>query len=38
MPALAQEGAAAGQAWAMANMPRINGVLQSRLRAEGLLP
>ena len=38
MPALAQESAAAGQAWAIANMPRINGVLQSRLRAEGLLP
>jgi len=38
MPALAQEGAAAGQAWALANMPRISGVLQSRLRAEGLLP
>jgi hypothetical protein len=38
MSSLAQEGAAAGQAWAVANLPRISGVLESRLRAEKLIP
>lgn len=37
MPTLAQEGAAVGQGWANANMQRINGVLQERLRAEGFI-
>jgi hypothetical protein len=37
MPGLSQEGAALGKAWAEANMPRIMGVAQDRLRAEGLL-
>ena len=34
MPLLMQEGAAVGQKWAQANMPRIMGVLADRLRAE----
>jgi hypothetical protein len=38
MPTLAQEGAAIGQGWANANMPRIAGRLQERLRAEGFIP
>lgn len=38
MPKLAQEGAAAGQEWAAANMMRVGGVVQQRLRAEGFIP
>ncbi|MBL8141558.1 MAG: DUF2059 domain-containing protein [Acidobacteria bacterium] len=37
MPALMAEGMAIGQAWSQANMPRIMGVVQGRLRAEGLI-
>lgn len=37
MPMLAQEGAAAGQEWAVANMPRVGAILGDRLRAEGLI-
>jgi len=36
MPMLIQESMAAGQEWAMENMPRIRAVLESRLNAEGL--
>jgi hypothetical protein len=38
MPTLAQEGAVIGQGWANANMQRITGRLQERLRAEGFIP
>ena len=38
LPLLAQEGAAIGQQWATANMPRIVGVLEKRLRDEKLIP
>ena len=38
MPNLAREGAAIGEQWARANMPRELGVLETRLRAEGLIP
>src|SRR5262245_33697472 len=38
LPTLAQEGATIGQQWADANMPRILGVLQARLKAEKLIP
>jgi hypothetical protein len=34
---LAQDGAAAGQQWAQQNMSRVLGVLQQRLRDEGLV-
>lgn len=37
MPVMAQEGAAAGQEWAVENMPRIAGVVEQRLRAEGFI-
>lgn len=37
MPTVAREGAAAGEAWAQANMPRIMADMQARLKAEGLL-
>ncbi|HEY1305630.1 MAG TPA: DUF2059 domain-containing protein [Vicinamibacterales bacterium] len=37
MPTLAQESAAAGNAWAMANMPGIMSKVEQRLRAEGFL-
>ena len=37
MPLAAQEGAAAGQEWASANMGRIAAILQERLRAEGFI-
>jgi hypothetical protein len=37
-PLLADEGGAAGQQWAMANMPRILGIVQQRLRDEKLFP
>ncbi|HKE86084.1 MAG TPA: DUF2059 domain-containing protein [Vicinamibacterales bacterium] len=37
MPTLAQESAAAGNAWAMANMPGIASKVEQRLRAEGLI-
>ena len=37
MPLAAQEGAAAGQEWAGANMARIAASLQDRLRAEGFI-
>jgi len=36
MPVLIQESMAAGQEWAMENMPRISAVLESRLSAEGV--
>ena len=36
MPQISEESALAGQQWAMRNMPRILGVMQERLRAEGL--
>jgi hypothetical protein len=38
MPNLAREGAAIGEQWARANMPRVLGVLETRLKAEGLIP
>jgi hypothetical protein len=34
MPMLIQDSVAAGQEWAMENMPRIRAVLESRLKAE----
>jgi hypothetical protein len=37
LPMLAQDGAAAGQQWAQQNMGRVLGVLQQRLRDEGLV-
>jgi len=37
LPMLAQEGAALGQQWAQQNMGRVLGVLQQRLRDEGLV-
>jgi len=37
LPMLAQDGAAAGQQWAQQNMSRVLGVLQQRLRDEGLV-
>ena len=37
MPTLAREGAAAGEAWAQANMPRIMADMQARMKAKGLL-
>jgi len=37
LPMLAQEGAALGQQWGQQNMSRVLGVLQQRLRDEGLL-
>ncbi len=36
-PRLAQDGAALGRKWTEANMPRIIGLAQERLRAEGLI-
>jgi len=38
MPAIFQEGAAAGQLWAEKQMPRVGEILQDRLRAEGFIP
>jgi uncharacterized protein len=38
MPSLTREAAAIGQQWAEANMPRVLDVLETRLKAEGLLP
>jgi uncharacterized protein len=38
LPALVQEGAAIGQEWATANMPRMLMLLETRLRAEGFIP
>ena len=38
IPAIVQEGAIAGQRWAEKQMPRILGVLEERLRAEGFIP
>ena len=38
MPGIMQEGAMAGQEWAVANMPRIGALLQQRLRDEKLVP
>ena len=38
MPSLMREGGEIGQQWAQGAMPRIMQVLESRLRAEGLLP
>jgi hypothetical protein len=35
MPLLVQEGAAAGQEWASANVVRIGQIIQARLKAEG---
>ena len=37
MPLLIQESMAAGQEWAMENMPRIRATLELRLNAEGLV-
>ena len=37
LPMLAQDGAAVGQQWAQQNMSRVLGVLQQRLRDEGLI-
>lgn len=37
-PNLAREGAAIGEQWARANMPRVLGVVETRLKAEGLIP
>lgn len=37
MPQISEETARAGQQWAMRDMPRILGVLQERLRAQGLI-
>jgi hypothetical protein len=37
MPAIFQEGAAVGQQWAQRQMPMIAAILQTRLRAEGLI-
>lgn len=37
MPAVFQEGAAAGQQWAEKQMPRIATILETRLRAEGFI-
>ena len=38
LPTLVKEGSALGEEWAQANTPRILGVLQARLKAEGLIP
>jgi len=38
MPVVFQESAAAGQQWTERQMPAIRAVLESRLRAEGLIP
>jgi hypothetical protein len=38
LPKLAQGGAAIGEEWAAANMPRVLTVLQARLKAEGIFP
>ena len=38
MPGLTREGAAIGEQWARANMPRVLGVLEERLKSEGLMP
>jgi hypothetical protein len=38
MPSLTREGAAMGEQWARANMPRVLEVLETRLKSEGLLP
>jgi hypothetical protein len=38
MPSIAREGAAIGQEWAEANMPRVLEVLETRLKSEDLLP
>ena len=37
MPAIFRDSAAAGQQWAEREMPRIVGVLQTRLRTEGFI-
>lgn len=37
LPKLAQEGAAVGQQWAVANMERIAATIDRRLREEGLI-
>jgi uncharacterized protein len=37
MPAVAQDSMAVGQRWAQTAMPRVQAVLQERLRAEGLI-
>jgi uncharacterized protein len=37
LPVLVQQSAAAGQAWAEKNIPRITTTLQSRLKAEGYI-
>jgi len=38
MPDLTREGAAIGEQWARANMPRVMQVLETRLKSEGLMP
>ena len=37
MPRLAEEGAGVGQRWAVANAPRVLGIIQQRLRDEKLI-
>jgi hypothetical protein len=38
MPSLTREGAGIGEQWARTNMPRVMQVLETRLKAEGLMP
>ena len=38
MPSLAREGAALGEQWGRANLPRVIQVLETRLKSEGLMP
>ena len=38
LPSLTHEGAAIGERWGRANMPRVMQVLETRLKAEGLMP
>jgi uncharacterized protein len=38
MPNLTREGAAIGERWGDANMPRVLQVMEKRLKAEGLMP
>ena len=38
LPSITQESAAAGQAWAIANIPRMTAAVEQRLRAENLIP
>jgi hypothetical protein len=38
LPSLTNDGAAIGERWGRANMPRVMQVLETRLKAEGLMP